>query len=136
MAMGDATPAGTTFVSQTGCAGTGPVTCNIGTLAAGATSAPITVTVVPNAAGTISNVATVSYNGLATSNSSETVTTVAEGKVCATPGKDGAGGTLAGIKNDYWPGSATVAAGATSITLGARVPGAAGNTIAAGDLVI
>src|SRR5260221_548101 len=92
--------------------------------------------VVPNAAGTISNVATVSYNALATSNSSETVTTVAEGKVCATPGKDGAGGTLVGIKNDYWPGSATVAAGATSITLGARVAGAAGNTIAAGDLVI
>src|SRR5205814_3754714 len=44
--------------------------------------------------------------------------------------------TLAGIKNDYWPGSATVAAGATSITVGARVAGAAGNTIAIGDLLI
>ena len=132
----DAIPAGSSFVSQTGCGGVGPVTCNIGTLAAGATSAPITVTVVPTAAGTVSNVATVSYNGLGTSNSSETVKTIAEQKVCASPGKDGAGGTLAGIKNDYWPGSASVAANATSITLGARTGGAAGNTIAIGDLLI
>lgn len=134
--ISDAIPAGATFVSQTGCAGTGPVSCNIGSLAANATSSPITITIVPNAAGTVSNVATVVYTGAATANSSETVNTVAQGKVCATPGKDGAGGTLAGIKNDYWIGGATVAAGATSITLGARTAGAGGNTITAGDLLI
>jgi len=132
----DAIPANSTFVSQTGCAGTGPVTCNIGSLAAGATSAPITITVRAIAAGAVSNVATVSYNALATSNSSETVRTLVEGKVCATPGKDGAGGTLAGIKNDYWPGSSTVAAGAATLTVGARAAGGAGNTINAGDLLI
>lgn len=132
----DAIPAGATFVSQTGCAGTGPVTCNIGTLGANATSAPITITVIPNAAGTIANVATVTYTGAAFANSSETVNIVAQGKVCATPGKDGAGGTLAGIKNDYWPGSASVAAGATSINVGARTAGGAGVGIAAGDLLI
>jgi uncharacterized repeat protein (TIGR01451 family) len=132
----DAIPAGSTFVQQTGCGGTGPVTCNVGPLAAGATSAPITITVVPNTAGTISNVATVTYTGSPIANSSETVKSVAEGKVCATPGKDGAGNTLAGIVNDYWIGSASVAAGATGITLGARAAGAGGKTIAAGDLLI
>jgi uncharacterized repeat protein (TIGR01451 family) len=132
----DAIPANSTFVSQTGCAGTGPVTCNIGALAPGATSAPITITVRANAAGTVSNVATVSYNALATSNSSETVRTLAEAQVCATPGKDGAGGTLTGIKNDYWPGASTVSAGVTTLTVGARATGGAGNTINAGDLLI
>ncbi|MGH3521941.1 MAG: beta strand repeat-containing protein, partial [Mycobacterium sp.] len=132
----DAIPAGATFVSQTGCSGTGPVTCNVGTLAANAVSSSYTITVIPNAAGTISNVATLTYTGAATAISSETVNVVAQGKVCATPGKDGVGGTLAGIKNDYWPGSASVAAGATGITIGARVAGAAGNTIAIGDLLV
>jgi uncharacterized repeat protein (TIGR01451 family) len=132
----DAIPAGSSFVSQTGCAGTGPVSCNIGTLAAGASSAPITITVVPTAAGTVANVATVAWNGIATTNSSETVNIVAQSKVCATPGKDGAGGTLAGIKNDYWPGSASSAVGATSLTVGARNGAGAGVNITAGDLLI
>ncbi|HEV2722470.1 MAG TPA: C25 family cysteine peptidase [Thermoanaerobaculia bacterium] len=132
----DAILAGANFVAQTGCAGTGPVTCNIGLLAAGATSAPITVTVLPTAAGTISNVATVSWNGGAAVNRSETINTLTEQKICATPGKDGAGGTLAGIKNDYWPGSASVAAGAATMTIGARAAGGAGNGITAGDLLI
>ncbi len=133
----DAIPAGSTFVSQTGCAGTGPVTCTVGTLAAGATSSSFTVTVVPTAAGTVSNVATVSFTGSTKTTSSETVTTLAEAKICANPGKDGAGGTLTGIKNDYWPGTLTPAAGATTMTVGARAAGGAGTTtITAGDLLI
>ncbi|HEX7679243.1 MAG TPA: DUF11 domain-containing protein, partial [Thermoanaerobaculia bacterium] len=56
----DAIPAGSAFVSQTGCSGTGPVTCTVGTLAAGATSASFTMTVVPTTAGPVSNVATLS----------------------------------------------------------------------------
>ncbi len=45
---------------------------------------------------------------------------------------------LTGSINDYWPGSAGVTAGGTSITLGARRAGTgtAGNTIAVGDWVI
>ncbi len=133
----DAIPAGSTFVSQTGCTGTGPVTCNVGALAAGATSASFTITVVPTTAGTVANVATLTYTGGATPTSSETVRTLAEGKICANPGKDGAGGTLTGIKNDYWPGSTTsVATGATTFNVGARAAGAAGININAGDLVI
>lgn len=132
----DAVPAGTNFVSQTGCGGTGPVTCNIGTLNPGQSSAPITMTVLATSAGSFSNSASVTWTGATASNNSETIRTLAEAKICASPGKDGAGGTLAGIKNDYWPGGATVAAGSTSITLGARVAGAGGNTIAIGDLLI
>src|SRR5581483_8171315 len=120
----DNLPAGSAFVSQTGCAGTGPVTCNIGTLGANAVSAPITITITPNSAGTTSNNATLTYTGAATAISSETVNTLVEGRVCATPGKDGAGGTLAGIKNDYWPGTSSPVAGATT------------KTISAGDLLI
>jgi len=133
----DAIPSGSTFVSTTGCTGTGPVTCTVGTLAAGATSSAFTLTVVPTTAGTVSNVATVTYTGAAAPNSSETVTTLAEGKICATPGKDGAGGTLGGIKNEYWPGTLNPLAGATTMTIGARAAGGAGvNTITAGDLLI
>src|SRR5207253_2898209 len=65
-----------------------------------------------------------------------TIRTLAEQKVCASPGKDGAGGTLAGIKNDYWPGSASAAAGAATMTVGARAAGGAGIGITAGDLLI
>jgi uncharacterized repeat protein (TIGR01451 family) len=45
---------------------------------------------------------------------------------------------VTGSINDYWPGTANVAVGASSITLGARRAGTgtAGNTIAAGDWVI
>jgi uncharacterized repeat protein (TIGR01451 family) len=132
----DAIPAGSNFVSQTGCAGTGPVTCNIGSLAAGATSSPITMTVLPTAAGSITNTASVTWTGAATANNSEPIRTLAEQKICATPGKDGAGGTLAGIKNDYWPGTGSPAVGATTLTVGARTAGAAGNSITAGDLLI
>src|SRR5262249_53183390 len=59
---------------------------------------------------------------------------LAQTPLCATPGKDKAGGTLTGIVNTYYPGTANAAAGATSITLGA----ATGNTtaIASGDLLL
>ncbi len=51
----------------------------------------------------------------------------------ATPGKDGSG-TLSGIINTYYPGSANAAAGATSITVGASSGSA--TTITAGDLLL
>ncbi len=54
---------------------------------------------------------------------------------CATPGKDGVGGTLTGIVNTYYPGlSATAAAGSTSVTLGPAT-GASVN-ITPGDLLL
>ncbi|HYW52943.1 MAG TPA: hypothetical protein VE826_03180, partial [Dongiaceae bacterium] len=39
--------------------------------------------------------------------------------LCATPGRDGSP-TITGVVDTYFPGSASAAAGATSITLGAH----------------
>ncbi len=54
--------------------------------------------------------------------------------VCAIPGFDGPGGTLSGIVNTYYPGSATTAAGSTSISVGS--PSGSATAIAAGDLLL
>lgn len=53
---------------------------------------------------------------------------------CASPGASGAGGTLGGVVNTYYPGVGTAAAGATSISLGS--PSGAAAPIAAGDLLL
>lgn len=58
----------------------------------------------------------------------------AHAQTCATPGKDGAGGSLSGVVNTYYPGNANVSAGATSISLGA--PTGASTTITTGDLLL
>lgn len=57
----------------------------------------------------------------------------ASGQLCASPGKDGLGGTLSGTINTYYPGVGTASAGATSISVGTPT---AGTTIAAGDLLL
>ncbi|HUM03642.1 MAG TPA: hypothetical protein VL084_15230, partial [Thermoanaerobaculia bacterium] len=55
--------------------------------------------------------------------------------LCATPGKDGPGGVLAGVVNTYYPPAlGVVAAGSTSIALGAAR--GAPTAIAAGDLLL
>lgn len=120
--------------------GTGGITCTLASLAAGRTSILILrVRVGPGtgAGTTISNTVnvtnavtdTVPGNNLATA-----TTTVAAANRCPTPGKNGAGGTLAGTINTYYPGSGTAAAGAITITLGAS-RGAA-TPIAVGDLML
>src|SRR5262249_47203211 len=58
------------------------------------------------------------------------------GGVCATPGKNGAGGTLTGVVNAYYPGTANAAAGATSITVGPVRSNGAQTNITAGDLLL
>ncbi|PZV16204.1 MAG: hypothetical protein DCF20_08665 [Pseudanabaena sp.] len=63
----------------------------------------------------------------------EPVNAQATPALCATPGRDGVG-TPAGVINTYYPGTATVAAGATSIPVGASV--GAPTNIAAGDLLL
>ena len=52
---------------------------------------------------------------------------------CSTPGKDGVGTPSGGI-NTYYPGTASVSAGATSIPVGA--PSGSATAIAAGDLLL
>ncbi len=140
----DTIPAGTTFVSANApagwtCSGTTTVTCSLtGTMAQGA-PATITITVMsPSTAGPVSNTATVSSSTpdpVATNNSA-TVITVVQPLVCATPGKNGAGGVLSGMVNTYYPpsGNGTLAAGSTTVTLGAS--SGAATPITAGDLLL
>lgn len=54
-------------------------------------------------------------------------------QACGTPGQQGNGGTLTGVVNTYYPGTASVTAGTASITLGtargAATPIASGNLL-------
>ena len=140
----DTIPTGTTLVSATGttgwaCTGTTAITCSLtGTMAQGAIGT-ITITVTtPSTSGPISNTASVTTTTTdpVSSNNSATVITVVQPLVCATPGNDGAGGTLTGIINTYYPPKAngTVAAGATTIKLG--TPSGSAKFIASGDLLL
>jgi fimbrial isopeptide formation D2 family protein/uncharacterized repeat protein (TIGR01451 family) len=54
----------------------------------------------------------------------------------ANPGKDGPGGTLGGVVNTYYPGTATANAGATTISLGASNINGAATPVAVGDLLL
>jgi uncharacterized repeat protein (TIGR01451 family) len=54
--------------------------------------------------------------------------------LCATPGGSGAGGTLTGVVNTYYPGVGAASAGATALSVGA--PSGSPSAIAAGDLLL
>lgn len=138
----DTLPSTLTFVSATPsqgtCTGGLSLSCSLGTITA-ASSATIAVTVTtPASATTLSNTASVSTSSTDpnSANNSASSYTVVQPLVCATPGKDGAGGALSGIVNAYYPPSAagTLASGSTSVALGA-LSGAA-KAIAAGDLLL
>ena len=58
----------------------------------------------------------------------------APGQLCAAPGRDGAGGTLAGVVDTYFPGTGSVAAGDAAIPVGA--PTGAATPVSAGDLLL
>ncbi len=111
------------------------VTCNLGTVPS-SFNATVTIKASIATAGNYTTTATVSSTttDLYTSNNTFSITVPVQSVVCATPGKDVAGGTLAGIVNSYYPGTANAASGATSITVGART-GSATN-IANGDLLL
>ena len=140
----DTLPAGTTFVSasstQGTCSGTTTVTCTLGAITRGTT---ITVAVTLTTAatpGTLTNTASVSSSTTdpVAANNSAAILTVVQPLVCASPGRDGAGGTLTGIVNTYFPpaNAGTLAAGSTSVVLGAAAAGGAQTPIAAGDLLL
>ncbi|MGA7911172.1 MAG: sortase [Candidatus Dormiibacterota bacterium] len=63
----------------------------------------------------------------------ELVSAAAHG--CVAPGNDGPNPALTGIVNTYYPATASAAAGATTISVGARIPGGSPD-IAAGDLLL
>ena len=136
---------GPTAITSQGTCGAvtaGTITCTLGTVAY-PLATPITITVSGTAPATgspLTNKAVVNTTSTdpVSTNNTVTVITVVQPLVCAMPGKDGAGGTLGGIVNTYYPPAAgTVAAGATSITLGGAAGAPAAQTpIAVGDLLL
>lgn len=141
----DTLPAGLTNVSVAAsagwsCSGTATVTCSItSTMAAGGTASIAISATAPAAAQTLSNMATVSLPGDPnSSNNSATAYTVVQPIACATPGRDGVGGTLTGAVNTYFPpgSTGTLASGSTSVTLGAAAAAGAQKAIAGGDLIL
>src|SRR5882762_8342189 len=130
---------GETFVSATApCTqAAGTVTCNEGTIASAASTTE-TIKATIAAAGNYTTTVTVSSSSttdLYTSNNTFTITVPVQTVACATPGLDGTpGAPLTGVVNTYYPGTASAAAGATSITVGASTGFAA--TIGIGDLLL
>ncbi len=118
------------------CTGTAPISCTIGTLGVGAT-ATVAVKVTASAAGYYPNTATVTDSGTPPDPNTGNNTYVALAPVqniscsASTPP---VGATLTGVLNTYYPGTATVAAGAKSIPVGAATGGA--GTIANGSLLL
>jgi uncharacterized repeat protein (TIGR01451 family) len=137
----DVLPASVTFVSATpsqgSCSGTTTVTCPLGTINFGATATVAIVVTAPATSAMISNTASVTATTTdpVAGNNSATVIVVTQPLVCAMPAANGAGGTLAGVVNTYYPPAAgAVAAGSTSMTLGAS--SGIATPIAVGDLVL
>ena len=135
-------PVATPSVGTCGAVTAGAITCSLGPVAYPLTT-PITITLTgttPATGSPLTNNAVVSTTGTdpVPSNNTATVVTVVQPLVCAMPGKDGAGGTLSGVVNAYYPPAAgAVAVGATSITLGAAAAApAAQSPIGVGDLLL
>jgi uncharacterized repeat protein (TIGR01451 family) len=136
----DTLPAGLTYVSATpsqgSCSFAAPtLTCNLLNLNGSAT---VSLVVTPGAIGGYPDTASVtsSVTDLNAGNNASTGIAFSQSNACATPAKNGAGGTLNTVINTYYPpsGSVTVAAGATSVTLGTSRGSA--SAIAIGDLLL
>jgi uncharacterized repeat protein (TIGR01451 family) len=143
--LSDTLPAGLSNVNVAApagwsCSGTAAVTCSITSPMAANTTANITISATtPSSATTLSNTATVNLSGDPNSaNNSASAYTVVQPIACATPGRDGAGGTLTGVVNAYYPPSSTgmLASASTSVALGSAATGGAQTPIAAGDLLL
>jgi uncharacterized repeat protein (TIGR01451 family) len=150
LTLTDAVPANTTFrsvstpagwtCSTPAVGGTGTVSCSLASLPSGQLSAltlRVRVAAGATVGSTITNTASVSStvaDPVTGNNSATAATIVAAASTCPTPGKAGAGGTLSGNVNSYYPARSTAAAGSTTIVLGPSRGAAA--TIAAGDLLL
>jgi uncharacterized repeat protein (TIGR01451 family) len=131
-------PSGLIFVSavssQGSCSGTSAITCNLGSIASGS-SATVTLTGTPTAPGGYVDSASVTATSpdLDTTNNSSSAVAYSELTQCTTSTLT-AGGSLTGVINTYFPGTATATAGSTSLSLGAA--SGASTAIATGDLVL
>ncbi len=147
--VSDPIPAGMTLTSATttwpggSCTGNPLVTCSLGTMNSGAT-ATITIVAVNDGPGTKSNTASVASSSATdfdsdTTNNSATATTTVTGAAappCANPGQQGAGGTLSGVVNTYYPGTADVNAGVANTCIPVGTPTGSAAAIATGNLLL
>jgi uncharacterized repeat protein (TIGR01451 family) len=115
-----------------------PITCTLPTPFTSAMTATVTVVVTASASGAYPETATVTDSGTPpdpnTGNNSFTAVATVQAVACAPPSRAAPGNNLTGTLNTYYPGTANVAAGATSITVGAAT--GAGSAIAAGNLLL
>jgi len=139
----DTLAAGMTLVSTTPsggttCAGTGPIICTLPSPFASGATATVAVVETGLTSGSYANTATVTDSNTPpdpnTGNNTYVAVATVQSLACGTVSQAAPGNNLTGTLNTYYPGSASVAAGATSITVGAAT--GAGNAIAAGNLLL
>src|SRR5579871_3307295 len=112
------------------------ISCTLPTPFASGATATLTVVVSTSVAGYYPNTATVTDSGSPPDPNTGNDTYLAVAPVLSTICADNtppAGGTISGVINTYYPGSASVVAGATSIPLGTAV---GTGTIARGSLLL
>ena len=87
---------------------------------------------------TVSNTGSAEYDPNLINNIATATTTVTGGAapLCAVPGKDGAGGTLSGVVNTYYPGTASVAAGVLNTCIAVGASRGSATAIANGDMLL
>ncbi len=132
---------GLSVVSVTPSAGTcvtgATIVCTLPTPLASGATVTVAVTVSTTTAGFYPNTASITDSGTPpdpnTGNNSYVALAPVVSIVCGN-GILTAGGTLSGVLNTYFPGTASVAAGAKSISIGAST--GAGGTIAIGSLLL
>jgi uncharacterized repeat protein (TIGR01451 family) len=128
----------TTPSAGTSCSGTGPITCTLPASLASGASATVAVVVKAATAGFYPNTASVTDSGTPpdpnTGNNTYVALAPVVSIVCST-GTLVAGGTLTGVQNTYFPGTASVAAGAISVPIGAST-GAGGTIVAGSELLV
>jgi len=132
---------GLTLISTTpsagSCSGTGPITCTLPTPLTSGASVTIAVVVNAAAAGFYPNTATITDSGTPPDSNTGNNTYVAVAPVvnvvCAS-GVPPNGGTLTGVVNTYFPGTANVSAGATSIPIGTA--NGSGTIVAGSELLV
>lgn len=137
-------PTSLTVVSITPSSGTTctaappPITCTPPTPFTSSMTATVAVTVNTSTAGAYAETATVTDSGTPpdpnTGNNTYTAVATVQALACATVTQAAPGTSLTGTLNTYYPGSASVAAGAVSIPVG--TPTGATATIAKGTLLL
>jgi uncharacterized repeat protein (TIGR01451 family) len=136
----DMLPSGLTLVSAvpsqgTPCVITTSIVCALGTIASGA-NATVILTVSPGATGGYPDTAsaTSTVTDLNTANNSAMGLGFSQANTCTTPTATNAPAALTGVLNTYYPGTASVTTGATSLVVGTAT--GASNAIAIGDLLL